>query len=102
LSWLSGSLLDLRWKAVRLAQERIEILESITDGFAALDNKQRFIYLNSTAARLIGAAISEVLGKNVWEVVPDWKESTVQSGCRDASERQVPIRLEYQSRSSAR
>jgi PAS domain S-box-containing protein len=102
LSWLSGSLLDLRWKAVRLAQERSEILESITDGFAALDNSQRFMYLNSTAARLIGAATVEVIGKNVWEVVPDWKGGPVQSGCRDASERQVPIRFEYQSRSSGR
>ena len=102
LSWLSGSLLDLQWKAMRFARQRSEILESITDGFAALDTGHRFVYLNSTAARLIGCTESYIIGKNVWEVIPDWKNSPVETGCLEVSARRIPVRFEYLLPSSGR
>ncbi len=102
LSWLSGSLLSLRWKAVDLARQRNEILESITDGFAALDYNRRLVYCNRTAAQWIGADPDRVLGQVVWDAVPDWKDSPVESGCREVAERNVAVRFEYQSRGSGR
>lgn len=103
LSWLSGKLLDLRLKAVGLAKQRSQILESITDGFAALDQNFRLVYLNSTAAHLIGKkSRSELIGKSLCEIVPEWKDGPVEGACRHASEQQGPVRFEYQSRSSGR
>ncbi|WP_066376183.1 GAF domain-containing protein [Anabaena sp. CA = ATCC 33047] len=47
------------------------ILESITDGFFALDKQWRFTYINSQAARLLQKNQTELLGKNIWEAVPE-------------------------------
>jgi PAS domain S-box-containing protein len=102
LSWLSGSLLDLRWKALQLANERTDILESITDGFAALDRDWRLIYLNTMAAQLMGGSKLQAIGRNLWNAVPEWAGSPVEAACRDASEGRGPVRLEYSARASNR
>ena len=48
-----------------------DILESMTDAFAALDHEWRFAYLNHQAERLLQRPREEVLGKNLWEVCPE-------------------------------
>ncbi|MEH2297332.1 GAF domain-containing protein [Nostoc sp.] len=54
------------------AKTRIaNLLESITDGFFALDKKWRFIYINGQAERLLKKNQYELLGKNIWEVFPE-------------------------------
>ncbi|MBN3909364.1 MAG: GAF domain-containing protein [Nostoc sp. NMS1] len=54
------------------ARTRItNLLESITDGFFALDKKWRFTYINGQAERLLQKKQSELLGKNIWEVFPE-------------------------------
>lgn len=47
------------------------LLESITDGFFALDKKWRFTYINGQAERLLQKNQNELLGKNIWEVFPE-------------------------------
>ena len=46
------------------------ILESITDGFIALDADWRFIYVNAEAERINGMKREEMIGKSHWEVFP--------------------------------
>ncbi|MFN6460530.1 MAG: GAF domain-containing protein [Nostoc sp. DedVER02] len=54
------------------ARTRINnLLESITDGFFALDKMWRFTYINGQAERLLQKKQSELLGKNIWEVFPE-------------------------------
>ncbi|MEH2391809.1 MAG: GAF domain-containing protein [Nostoc sp.] len=54
------------------ARTRINnLLESITDGFFALDKKWRFTYINGQAERLLQKTQCEFLGKNIWEVFPE-------------------------------
>ncbi|ODH01171.1 ATPase [Nostoc sp. KVJ20] len=54
------------------ARTRItNLLESITDGFFALDKKWRFTYINGQAERLLQTNQNELLGKNIWEVFPE-------------------------------
>ncbi|HEY9812153.1 MAG TPA: PAS domain S-box protein, partial [Candidatus Sericytochromatia bacterium] len=49
------------------AQERItNTLESITDGFFALDKEWRVIYLNLQAEKILRRSREELLGKNIW------------------------------------
>ncbi|MEH2187672.1 MAG: GAF domain-containing protein [Nostoc sp.] len=54
------------------ARSRIaNLLESVTDGFLALDKKWRFTYINGQAERLLQKTQNELLGKNIWEVFPE-------------------------------
>ncbi|XHX76482.1 MAG: GAF domain-containing protein [Stenomitos frigidus ULC029] len=53
----------------REAQIR-SILESITDGFFALDPDWRFTYVNPQAERILDQAPGELLGKVIWEAYP--------------------------------
>jgi len=48
----------------------INILESITDGFYALDQAWRFTYLNRQAEPLLQRSRSELLGQNIWDEFP--------------------------------
>ena len=49
------------------------ILNSITDGFIALDHKYSILWWNPIAEQLTGVKDAEVLGKNLWESFPDLK-----------------------------
>jgi PAS domain S-box-containing protein len=47
------------------------ILESITDGFVALDHEWRYTYINATAEREHGMPRARVIGRRLLEVFPD-------------------------------
>ena len=53
-----------------LDRRATEILESITDGFFALDREWRFTYLNRQAQRILGKTPAELIGRIIWEVYP--------------------------------
>lgn len=44
-----------------------EILESITDGFATLNNQWRLTYINQSGAKILGQPAKELLHKNLWQ-----------------------------------
>jgi PAS domain S-box-containing protein len=57
--------------ALRASEEQSRnILESITDGFFALDRDWRFIYVNRQAERLLDRTPGELQGKVIWEEFP--------------------------------
>ena len=59
------------------ANERTaRILDSVTDGFHAVDRDWRFTYLNPQAERLISRSREEMLGKNLWDEFPEAIDST--------------------------
>ena len=58
-----------RRKTTNLAQAN-EILESISDGFYALDRDWRFIYVNKRAASNLGLEPQDIIGQNIWEKFP--------------------------------
>ena len=57
-------------------QRIINILESITDNFVALDHDWRIIYVNQETARLNGLKPKEMIGKTHWEQWP-WSLGTI-------------------------
>jgi PAS domain S-box-containing protein len=95
LSWLSGKLRQLRWEALGLAIQRNEILESITDGFGALDANGRFLYLNRAAAQLMQRPRDQAVGKGLWEEVPALRGSLVENMFRQVFDKHVAIHFEY-------
>ncbi len=52
-------------------EELRNTLESIQDGFFALDKDWNFVYVNDAAEKLVGNKREELLGKNHWKVYPE-------------------------------
>ena len=77
------------------ARTRINnLLESITDGFFALDKKWRFTYINGQAERLLQKTQYEFLGKNIWEVFPEIIGTTFHREYHRAILEQVSVEFE--------
>jgi PAS domain S-box-containing protein len=70
------------------------ILESIRDGFIALDRSWRFTYVNSEAERLLGRPRGELLGRAVWEVFPQTIASTLYTELHRAVRDEVTVDIE--------
>jgi len=46
------------------------VLESISDGFVAVDLNFRYMWVNSEAERLLGTSREQILGRSLWEMFP--------------------------------
>ncbi len=69
----------------RQAEEQASnILESITDGFAALDANWRVVYLNTPGERILGRVRGEVLGHTWWDQCPHTMGTAVEQELRRA------------------
>ncbi|WP_428328054.1 PAS domain-containing protein [Mucilaginibacter sp.] len=57
---------------IKKKTEQIEdILDSITDGFIALDENMCYTYANKRVGKMLGINIETLIGKNVWDLFPD-------------------------------
>ncbi|MFO7964028.1 MAG: PAS domain S-box protein [Desulfobacterales bacterium] len=75
-------------------QRTMEILESITDMFYAVDAKWRLTYINKKSEELIGRSRQALLGKYIWDLIPDHQDSEAYRAHLKAMEQRVPIHLE--------
>jgi PAS domain S-box-containing protein len=81
---------------VRQAQEQAAaILESITDGFIALDGDWSFTHVNAEAERINGLTRAEMVGKNQWEMFPATRGTVLEREWRRAVAEQVPVQFEF-------
>ena len=58
-------------RAEEAQRQRLEVLESIADGFYTLDEEYRFTFLNAQAERVLQRRREDLLGKHVWREFPD-------------------------------
>ncbi len=70
------------------------ILNSITDGFIALDNNFNVLWWNPIAAKLTGIKDVEVLGKNLWEAVPLLRNTIALQECSYAVKEKMVVNFE--------
>jgi PAS domain S-box-containing protein len=88
-------------RAARVLGEALEktdqILESISDGFYAVDKDFRFTYVNATAEALWGKRREELLGRVIWDVFPQAVGSESHSAHLLAAKDRLPRRLETRS-----
>jgi PAS domain S-box-containing protein len=81
---------------VRQAQEQAAaILESITDGFVALDQAWRFTHVNAEAERINGMRREEQIGKNQWELFPATRGTVLEREWLRAVAEQLPVQFEF-------
>jgi signal transduction histidine kinase/CheY-like chemotaxis protein len=86
---------QLRGEAERAEARIIEILESITDAFIALDAEGRYTYVNHVAAAMGRSTPSELIGKVLWEVFPHIEGSTLQAFLRGVVSARRPGEFEF-------
>jgi PAS domain S-box-containing protein len=68
------------------AEKRVSrILESIGDGFFALDTSWRFEYVNREAELLLGRQRSELLGQTLWTALPEFRALGLEEQYRAAA-----------------
>ncbi len=79
-----------------------QILESITDGFLALDRNWCFSYLNRKAEEMLQQKRETLLGKNIWQEFPTTVTSPFYQAARQALSENTSVRIEaiYQPRNT--
>lgn len=70
------------------------VLDSISDGFVALDQNWRYIYINKEAERINKKVKEEHLGKSIFEVWPDFEKSVWYPAYKNAMEEGEVVTLE--------
>jgi PAS domain S-box-containing protein len=74
--------------ALRQANARMEnMLESLTDGFCAVDHDWRIMYINGRALEMLAPALgsrSELVGRDLWDAFPDLRGGHLETEYRDA------------------
>ncbi|WP_298976434.1 EAL domain-containing protein [uncultured Thermosynechococcus sp.] len=71
-----------------------DILESMSDHFFEVDRNFTVIYVNGNFCRLLGKSASAMLGKNLWDLFPDARNSIFESQSRRAMVEQIPLQFE--------
>ncbi|HEX2555823.1 MAG TPA: PAS domain S-box protein [Microvirga sp.] len=70
--------------ALRASEGRLQaVLESVSDGFIAVDGEWRFILFNAAAERLLEHRRDAVIGRLVWDVFPQLQGTGVERRCRE-------------------
>lgn len=74
--------------------EITNILESITDGFYALNNNWEVTYFNKTAEKVLCCKREEVMGKNLWDFFPNSREGKFYLEYERAMREKVSVHFE--------
>ncbi|MBD2041126.1 PAS domain S-box protein [Microcoleus sp. FACHB-672] len=78
----------------RSHRQTINILESITDAFFAVDHQFRFTYLNQEAEKLLRQQRESLIGERLWDKFPETAGSTFYVEYHKALSEQVPVKFE--------
>jgi PAS domain S-box-containing protein len=82
-------------ETLRTAKNRLSrVLESISDGFFALDDALVVTYFNKEAERLLGRKSVEVIGRNLFESFPELKGSIFEEKYAVAAREKIPLSFE--------
>jgi two-component system cell cycle sensor histidine kinase/response regulator CckA len=71
------------------------ILESITDGFFALDRNFCFNYINQAGEQILNARREALLGRSLWDAYPEVRGTQVESEYRRAIRDRMPTTFEW-------
>ena len=61
----------MNFEQERLRDRIFGILESMTDGFVALDREWNYQYVNQRAGEFLGRDPDDLIGKNIWQEFPE-------------------------------
>ncbi|GAB3677331.1 sensor histidine kinase [Halopiger thermotolerans] len=88
---------QLEQRKAELETELSEILGRISDAFYALDEEWRYTHLNDQATAIMDRSREELLGRPVWETIPDAVEPFFREQYQQAMETQEPVSFEIEA-----
>lgn len=92
-----------RTERLQQAYARISmVLESITVGFFAVDGDFRLTYVNNEVARMWGRERKDLVGRKIWEAVPQARGTIFEEQYRKAVVEKTPVSFEAQLLASGR
>lgn len=102
LVWLGllragDSLEDISVRRLEAAREGIEFinaLDLIDDSVIILDNDWRYQFINQAGLGALKCKRSDILGKNVWELRPDLKNTVWKRAAHEAKKAQQLVQIE--------
>jgi len=94
LAWVYRRLRD-ETRRRRVASQRLQnTIDSISDGLMVLDHNWHITYLSKQAARILRINEVDMLGKNMWEVLPQAREKKSCPQFKEAMEKKQPQHFE--------
>ncbi|MBD1995661.1 PAS domain-containing protein [Leptolyngbya sp. FACHB-541] len=75
-------------------QQVVDLLEGMTDGFFALDRQGRFTFVNRKAEQILQRSSEGLLGKVIWQVLPEMANSTFKREYTKAVDQQTSVSFE--------
>ena len=86
-------------EALRQANERMEnLLESLTDGFCAVDREWRITYINGRALQMVAPLNKSrggLVGAKLWDEFEDLHGTSVADDCRRAMDGRITVNREF-------
>jgi PAS domain S-box-containing protein len=80
-------------------EARLEaVLESVSEGFYALDADWRFVVFNRAAEQYFGGSRKQVLGRKLWDIFPQGRGTPFETYCRAAMDEGRSTTFETSSR----
>ena len=93
-------MVEERTRELAAANEKItNVIESITDGFFALNKEWEIIYLNKHQYLPQRKTAKEVLSKSIWEVFPEIVDTVIYKELHRAMSERTPVHFEIPSTS---
>ncbi|MBT2583948.1 ATP-binding protein [Planococcus sp. ISL-109] len=91
-------MVEERTSALYAANKRVNsVIESITDGFFALNQDWEYVYLNKHQFLPRGKKPEEVLGNKIWDEFPETVDTIIYTEFHRAMNDRVTVRFEAQS-----
>jgi signal transduction histidine kinase len=85
----------LNHEIYKVKQFAWEALEHIPDVFFTFDREFCFTYMNAAGAEIVSRLAKPLLGKNLWETLPELFGTTLEANFRLAMEQRIPVEFEY-------
>jgi PAS domain S-box-containing protein len=85
---------EARAREAQLKAQWVDVLESISQAFIALDQDFRFVYVNGAAERVCGMQREQMLGRNHWDVFPESVGTKADREYHAAMNERTPRRFE--------
>jgi PAS domain S-box-containing protein len=95
ITGISAALREASAREEEARREAAQVLESVSDGFVALDPEFRFTFLNAAAERMASRQPDELVGKTFWEAYPASLGTVVEREFRNAMESRQAVSFEH-------
>lgn len=92
----TAELISVNQKLLAANKKVNDIIESIADGFIALDRNRMFTYINKEAARIFNQTPGALIGRNIRDIVPEQDYPGLYQKIRAAVRDNKPVYLELE------